>query len=40
MEFDSMINVRPAQSNRSRGVEDEGVRSSIRKVVENLLTAE
>ena len=29
IEFDSMINMRPSQSNRSRGVEDEGVRKKI-----------
>ncbi len=33
IEFDSMINVRPAQGNRGRGVEDEGIRSSILRVV-------
>ncbi len=34
VEFDSMINVRPRQGNRSRDVEDEAVREKIRKVVE------
>ncbi|MBF0253976.1 MAG: hypothetical protein HQL11_02475 [Candidatus Omnitrophica bacterium] len=29
IEFDSMINVRPSQKNRSRGVEDEGLRRRI-----------
>jgi hypothetical protein len=33
IEFDSMINVRPSQGNRSRGVDDEGLRASIREVV-------
>lgn len=33
IEFDSMINVRPAQGNRSREVEDERLRERIRGVV-------
>lgn len=33
VEFDSMINVRPRQGNRSRGVEDPEVREKIREVV-------
>lgn len=33
IEFDSMINVRPSQGNRSRDVEDEAVREAIREVV-------
>src|SRR6185437_9082901 len=37
IEFDSMINVRPAQGNRSRGVEDPNVRSAIRGVVSSLV---
>ena len=37
IEFDSMINVRPSQGNRSRGVEDEDVREAIRRVVANLV---
>lgn len=37
IEFDSMINVRPAQGNRSRGVEDEAVRAEIRRIVESLI---
>jgi hypothetical protein len=37
IEFDSMINVRPAQGNRSRGVEDDAVRSSIRRIVGSLV---
>lgn len=36
VEFDSMINIRPRQGNRSRGVEDEEVRIKILAVV-NLL---
>lgn len=37
IEFDSMINVRPAQGNRSRGVDNDGIRSSIRRVVGSLV---
>lgn len=33
VEFDSMINIRPAQGNRTRGVEDEAVRAKIKAVV-------
>jgi hypothetical protein len=37
IEYDSMINVRPAQGNRSRDVEDEGLRKRIRHVVDALV---
>ncbi len=37
VEFDSMINIRPRQGNRSRGVEKEEVRTKILSVVGNLL---
>jgi hypothetical protein len=37
IEFDSIINVRPAQGNRSRDVEDGTRRESIRSVVEGLV---
>ena len=37
IEFDSMINVRPAQGNRSRGVDDAEMRLSIRGVVARLV---
>ncbi len=37
IEFDSMINVRPAQGNRSRDVEDPQLRESIRRIVETLV---
>ncbi len=37
IEFDSMINVRPLQSNRSRGVEDASVRRRIQEIVERLV---
>src|SRR5712691_8162997 len=36
VEFDSMINVRPSQNNRSRGVEDPAVRRQVEAVVERL----
>ena len=37
IEFDSMINVRPSQGNRSRDVEDEAMRARIREVVGRLV---
>lgn len=37
IEYDSMINVRPAHGNRSRGVEDAGLRDAIRSVVNGLV---
>ena len=33
VEFDSMINIRPAQGNRSRGVEDPDIQKKIKSVV-------
>ncbi len=36
-EFDSMINVRPSQNNRSRGVDDPSVRRQIEDVVGRLI---
>lgn len=33
VEFDSMINVRPSQNNRSRGVDDPEIRNKILEVV-------
>lgn len=38
IEFDSMINVRPSQRNRSRSVDDESLRARIRSVVHDLVT--
>lgn len=35
VEFDSMINIRPAQGNRSRDVEDEMTRQKVIEVVKN-----
>lgn len=37
VEFDSMINVRPAKGNRSRGVESEQTRERIREVIRFLV---
>lgn len=37
VEFDSMINIRPRQNNRSRGVEDIVVRERIVEIVRNLV---
>lgn len=36
IEFDSMINIRPAQGNRSRGVENQEVRKQIITIVNTL----
>jgi hypothetical protein len=37
LEFDSVINIRPWQKNRSRGVEDPQLRARIRQVVDRLV---
>jgi hypothetical protein len=37
IEFDSMINVRPSQGNRSRSVEDDALRERIRQIVAALV---
>ncbi len=37
VEFDSMINIRPRQNNRSRGVEDEALRKKIMDIVKSLV---
>ena len=37
IEFDSMINIRPSQGNRSRGVEDPDVRERILQIVAGLM---
>jgi hypothetical protein len=39
VEFDSMINVRPAQGNRSRSVEDAATRRRIQEIVTRLVGA-
>ena len=33
VEFDSMINIRPAQGNRSRSVEDPAIQSQIKSII-------
>src|SRR2546430_1035552 len=37
IEYDSMINVRPSQGNRTRGVEDAALRAKIRRIVNELV---
>lgn len=37
IEFDSMINLRPSQNNRSRGVDDPKIQEKIIKIVDNLI---
>lgn len=37
VEFDSMINLRPSQNNRSRSVEDAKIREKIISIVERLV---
>lgn len=39
IEFDSMINIRPRQNNRSRDVIDQGIRGKITIIVNNLVEA-
>lgn len=36
--FDSMINLRPGQGNRSRGVENPEIQKRIKKIVKKLVT--
>ncbi len=38
LEFDSMINLRPSQANRSRGVENPDLQARIRSVVSSLVS--
>ncbi len=38
VEFDSMINIRPAQNNRSRSVEDEEIRNKIMAIINKCIT--
>jgi len=37
VEFDSVINIRPSQKNRSRGVEDPAIRENIIRIVADLV---
>ena len=38
IEFDSVINIRPRQGNRSRSVDNATVRAAIRSIVERLVS--
>lgn len=38
VEFDSMINLRPSQNNRTRGVEDPKIKKTIIKIVDKLIS--
>lgn len=38
LEFDSMINLKPAFGNRTRGVDDENIRERIKKIIDGLIT--
>jgi hypothetical protein len=37
VEFDSMVNLRPSQGNRGRGVEDPAIRERILRIVDGLV---
>ena len=37
LEFDSMINIRPAQNNRSRGVESIEIQNQIRDIINQIV---
>ena len=37
IEFDSVINLRPAQGNRSRGIENLEIQKRVREIVEKLI---
>ena len=37
LEFDSMINIRPSQGNRSRSIEDKNLQQKIITIVKNLI---
>lgn len=38
VEFDSVINIRPSQGNRTRSVDDEAVRAVVNSIVDRLVT--
>ncbi len=40
IEFDSMINVRPSQGNRSRGIDNPEIKKKITEIVNNLVVSE
>jgi hypothetical protein len=37
IEFDSIINIRPKQENRSRFIEDENIRNKIKEIIKKLI---
>lgn len=37
IEFDSMINIRPAQGNRARNIESQEIRDTLRKIINELV---
>ena len=37
LEFDSMINIKPAFGNRTRSVDDEAIRAKIREIVNSIV---
>jgi maltose-binding protein MalE len=37
IEFDSIINIRPKQGNRSRFIEDENIRNKIKEIIKKLI---
>lgn len=39
VEFDSMINIRPSQGNRSRGIESSEIRVKVKEIVKKLVFA-
>lgn len=39
LEFDSMINIRPGQGNRSRGIEDISIQEVIKSIVKELINS-
>ncbi|MBI3627653.1 MAG: hypothetical protein HY220_02815 [Candidatus Sungbacteria bacterium] len=39
IEFDSMINIRPSQGNKSRGIEDESIRELIKSIIAERTTS-
>jgi len=38
IEFDSIINIRPSQGNRTRSVDDPAARAQVRSVIDRLVT--
>ena len=38
IEFDSMVNIKPAHGNRSRDIEDQNIQEKIKKIVRKLIT--